>query len=235
MELENKIEKNISTNIETEQKKFLDTFLGKTINSGIDIAIRYLLPNFLEDQVINIKNSLFENGLKDGIKTAIDAGIDLGKSVVGIATGNFENISQVKMAVENGGIIDSVSGVLGKAINLANKSGLINNSIASILKNGKNIFLENISSNLESNLTNQVEKIEKLNKYIENWNESYTNMDFEKMENEYKKMQKVLKELIPFENTLQEARKIENIHNLIKNNGHNFNLTKEQLELADKL
>ena len=33
----------------------------------------------------------------------------------------------------------------------------------------------------------------------------------------------------------KEIREIESIHNLIKNNGQNFNLSKEQLELAEKL
>ena len=48
-------------------------------------------------------------------------------------------------------------------------------------------------------------------------------------------MERELKELIPIENTLKNARYIENIHNLIKNNGQNFELTKEELELARKL
>ena len=50
-----------------------------------------------------------------------------------------------------------------------------------------------------------------------------------------KKIQEKLKELLPIENTLKEARVIENLHNLIKNNGQNFNLSQEQLELANLL
>ena len=55
------------------------------------------------------------------------------------------------------------------------------------------------------------------------------------MEKEYEKLEKELENLIPLENTINEARTIENLHNLIKNNGQDFNLTKEQLELAEKL
>ena len=43
-----------------------------------------------------------------------------------------------------------------------------------------------------------------------------------------------LKELLPLEKTLNEARQIENIHKLIKNSG-SFELTKEQMELANIL
>ena len=44
-----------------------------------------------------------------------------------------------------------------------------------------------------------------------------------------------IKEIVPIENTIKTARKIENIHNLIMNNGNNFNLSKDELELAKKL
>ena len=40
---------------------------------------------------------------------------------------------------------------------------------------------------------------------------------------------------MPLESTLKEARVIENLHNLIKNNRQDFNLTKEQLELSQML
>ena len=52
------------------------------------------------------------------------------------------------------------------------------------------------------------------------------------MEREYQKIKDRLKELLPLEATIKQAREIENIHLLIKNNGHNFNLSEEQLQLA---
>ena len=92
MELEtnNKIEiKNDLLN-EKDQKNFLETTLGKTINTAIDIGIRAILPDFIDDQVINIKNNLLKNGLKEGISKTIDDTIEIGKSTIGIVTGNFE-------------------------------------------------------------------------------------------------------------------------------------------------
>ena len=55
------------------------------------------------------------------------------------------------------------------------------------------------------------------------------------MQREYEKIREKTKELIPFENTLKEARTIENLHKLIKNNNQDFNLSSEQLELAKML
>ena len=73
-----------------------------------------------------------------------------------------------------------------------------------------------------------------MNNYINSWKDSFENKDFEKMEKEYKKIQKELKNLVPLEK-LQDAKSIEILHNLIKNNGNNFNLTQEEMDLVNKL
>lgn len=52
--------KNEITNIEIEnigeeQNKFLESTFGKVINTGIDIALRAILPNSIEDEIIRNK------------------------------------------------------------------------------------------------------------------------------------------------------------------------------------
>ena len=88
MELNNEI----NNNINVEKNNFLNSVLGKTINTAIDIGLRAILPDLIENQVIDIKNALLQNGLKSGIDTAVNSAINLGKSAVGIVTGNFENM-----------------------------------------------------------------------------------------------------------------------------------------------
>ena len=229
LELENNIE---NTN---NQKSFLETTLGKTINTAIDIGIRALLPDFIDEQVINIKNNLFNHGLKEGISKTVDDAIDLGKSAIGIITGNFENINQMQEAVKTGGVIDGISNVLDLVVNKVEKQGIINNNVANTIKQGKNIILNNIESNIEKTFTDQIKSLEDTNSYINNWKEYYNNQNFDGMQKEYEKLEKELENLVPLERTINEARTIENLHNLIKNNGHNFNLTNEAVELAKKL
>ena len=239
IEKENKIENNL--NLENtisknkSQNEFLNSTLWKTINTGIDIGIRALLPDLIEDQVIGLKENLLNYGFKEGINKSINETIDLGKSALGIVTGNFENITQMQDAVKNGGIIDSVDSLLDIAINKSRSSGIINNNIAALLKNGKDIILDNIEKNIEKEFTNQLKSLENVDKYISSWKDFYNKKDFSNMEKEYNKMERELKKLVPMENTLSEARKIENIHNLIKNNGNNFSITENELALAEKL
>lgn len=218
-----------------EQKSFLDTTLGKVVNTAVDLGLRFVLPDFVENQVIDVKNSLVRGGLKEGIDKAIDSAVELGKSVTGIFTGKFENVSQAQNAVKNGGIIDGVSDALDSALSFTTKQGWLPRDVASLIRQGKNVILDNVSNNIETEFVSQLDSIEKLGKYQNNWRNYYQTQNFEGMEREYQKIKERLKEVLPIEKTLKQAREIENLHLLIKNNGQNFNLTQEQLELAGML
>ena len=201
MKIENEI--NQSNQIENEivneksQNNFLETTLGKTINAAIDIGLRWVLPDLVEDEVINIKDSLINGGLKEGINTAINCAIDFGKSAMGIFTGNFENISQAQAAIKTGGIIDGISNVIDTVLNKTTKSGLISRGISTVIKQGKDVILDNVSKNIEEAFTSQLNNIEKLAKYENNWKEYFQTKDFDGMQREYEKIKEKLKELMP--------------------------------------
>ena len=231
--MDNNLENNLQQ--ENEQKSFLETTLGKTINGAVDIGIRALLPDFIDEQVINIKDNLLEYGLKDGITKTIDDAINLGKSAIGIFTGDFENISQMQSAVETGGLIDGISTLLDTVVGKANQAGVIDGNIANIITQGKDVILNNVESKIENTFNKQYENLENMDKYISNWKESFEKQDFNSMEKEYEKLEEQLKEIAPITKTIEEAKTIELLHNLIKNNGQDFNLSQEQLELVEKL
>ena len=229
IEIGNNLENNLG------QNNFLESAIGKTINTGIDIGIRVLLPDYIENQAIDLKDNLMKYGLKDGIKRSIDDAINLGKSAIGILTGNFENISQAQQAIKSGGIIDNVSSLLDDVINKVKSNGLINNTVARTIKQGKNTILNNVEKNIENTFNSQIKALSYTEKYINNWKEYYNQKDFEGMEREYKKIEKQVNYLMPIEKTINNVKTIENIHNLIKNNGQDFNLSSQELELAEKL
>ena len=135
--------------IEKEQNNFLETTIGKIINTGLDVGIKFLLPDFVENEVIEIKDTIIQEGFKEGIKKAISEAIDLGKSTIGVVTGKFENIGQMQKAVETGVIIDSVSTGIDKALYKINENGKLNSNIVNVIKKGKNLILDNISNNIE--------------------------------------------------------------------------------------
>lgn len=236
IKLGNNLEKNNMENIEKSQNKFLESVLGKTINTGVDIALRALLPNVIEDQVINMKNILIKEGLKEAIKSGVNSAINLGKSAVGVVTGKFEDVSQAFSAVKKGGIIDTASKAVDNVVKSANKNGLINDKTAKIIKSGKKVIKESVSSSIESTYLSQIDGIEKIGKYINNWNNYLGQKDLKGMNREMRKINEKLEEVLPLENTLKEVEVIKNIHELIKNKGGKIeNLTEEEIELAKKL
>ena len=229
------LENNFNNSLEIKQNNFLQSALGKAINNGINIGLRYLLPNWAEDKVIELKDNLLNYGLKIGISKTIQSVIDTGKSAIGIVTGNFENVNQINEAVKNGGIIDSVSGIFDSVLNKIYSSGKLNDTTFNLIKNGKNSILNNVEKNIESTLTTQITSSQRMEKYINSWKEYFQNKDFLGMDKEYKNIKTELKQLVPIENTINSARSIELLHNLIKNNGQDFKLTQEEIELANKL
>lgn len=229
------IKNEITNDIQIEKNNFLNNIIGKTINNAIDIGLKSILPDLIENQIIEIKNVLLTNGMKAGIDSAVENAMDFGKSAIGIFTGNFENMTQVRTAIADGGIIDTISELLDNIINKTYELGYINRSVSSVIKNGKNVLLENITSNIKNELDEQTNSIKKIERYVNNWNEYFDNKDFDGMTKEYNKIKKQLDNIIPLENILKETRKVEILHNLIKNNGQNFNISDIEKEVAKKL
>ena len=235
--IENEIENDVNINSVTEesQNKFLESTLGKVINTGIDIGLRAILPDLVETQVIDIKNVIMNQGFKEGINSAIKSAIEIGKSALGIVTGKFDSISQAHTAVKKGGILDAVSTTVDTVLKSATKNKAISKNTSNLIKRGKNAIINTVSNKIEEEFMTQVKSTEKVGKYISNWNECFNKKDIEGMQREYKKIKTQLKELLPLENTIQEARKIESIQTLIQNKNGNINLTEEEIELAKKL
>ena len=230
MELE--LVKSNNLEIERSQNDFLQSNLGKVINTTLDIGLRYLLPDFIENEVINIKNAFISEGWEKGLNQILQEGINLGKSITGIFTGKFENVNQIKKTVENGGIIDSASDLLDIVLNKCTEKGLINSNVKSIISKGKDVLMSNVSSNIEEMLTKQDNIEQSIKKALNSWQKAYNKQDVDIMDKQYKILEEDIKQLVPLEELINNVRKVENIHNIIKNNGGNFNLTNEQLELA---
>lgn len=55
------------------------------------------------------------------------------------------------------------------------------------------------------------------------------------MEYQYKKINEYIEKVVPLESVLKEARELQNLHTLIKNNGKNFNISEEEKALTNLL
>ena len=150
-------------------------------------------------------------------------------------TGKFENLSQAHTAIKRGGLIDGISELVDNTVSFAQKRNKISTGTSRAIKKGKNAILSTISSNIEEAFFEQVNSLKKVGKYIENWKKYYNQKDWSGMEKEYQKLKQQLSTVMALDSTITEAKKIENIHNLLKNKGKEYSFSEEEKELIEIL
>lgn len=217
--LNNQLTNDIKTNeISKNQNDFIGNMFKNAINFGVDLGLKSLLPDLIEDQVIDIKNSILEGGFKEGVDTLMKKVNEFKNSITGIFTGNFNNIQEINTATKQGGIIKTVSKGLSKGIDAGVKSGIIPKSIGGILKAGKTTMLNEFSNSLESQIRKEIQKFDTLNDLNKKWYDALDQRDFDKMTKYTEKISALSKDLVKFSNIINETKKIEKLHNFIKEN-----------------
>lgn len=228
------LEENKSLNLENNQKtNFLDNIFLKNINDGINIGLKAILPDMLENEVIKLKDNLIEYGLKDGINKTIESFFkrDNEENVLE----NFDNLIQIKNIINNDKFIDKITTLLDSVINKVGEEKIVDDKTFDILKNEESLIINKIKNNINLSLKENINCIESLNKFINNWNEYFNSKDLVGMKKEYNKIENEIKNIIPTSNIKKDINYIESIQKLIENNGKNFELTNDEIELAQKL
>ena len=197
---------------------FFGGVFKNALNFGVDLGLKALLPDLIEDQVIDIKNSILEGGFKEGVNTLVKKVNEFKNSITGIFTGNFNNIEEIHTATKQGGIIKTVSKGLSKGIDAGVKSGAIPKSIGGILKAGKTTMLNEFNSSLESQMKKEMKKFDTLNDLNKKWYDALDQRDFNKMTKYTEKISELSKDLVKFSNIIDETKKIKELHNFIKEN-----------------
>lgn len=226
---------NISNDLSELQTKFMESTLYKSVNRGVDFGIRVLLPNFIEDEVISLKDSIMENGLIQGVKEAVGLAIDFGKNIYRITTKNFNSIEQMENVLDKSGTISKISDFLDSAIDTVKSMGFIDNNVKTILKSGKNAILNNIKNNISDEFSEQSKYLKHAEKYADKWQGAYEARDLKEMNKAFDKLEECIEETVPLEETMKIYNEIKTLHELIENNGGNFDLSQNELELIEAL
>ena len=100
---------------------------------------------------------------------------------------------------------------------------------------GRETIITTVHQVLNSIFENQMRAEARVIDNIANWNNAFEEQNFELMENAYNNIRENLKMLMPLSGYLSELGKIENLHNLIKNNGNNFNISEHEQKVAELL
>lgn len=201
----------------------IDEKYGESINKTIDNIyneiLKKFLPDSIEDKVIEIKDKLgfsqlsknVANFTKDLINNKNEKDVN-------------QNISELNIEKETSKIISVIKDSYDLSINQVE-----------ILEKNKKTISNKVEQEIDKEIKSYVNAFEKNDKYINEWKEFYNSKDFKNMDKIYKKIEKNMKNIIPIEEKIKEVRELENVHQLIKRKGGDFNLTNEELELTQKL
>lgn len=223
IELNNKKENNIKTTIVS------------IANNALEYGLRAILPDFIEDDIIEIKDKFIEEGFTDGVQEVIDKLEDVGKSIVGIFTGEFETMEQAKRVIQKKGLLDGISDVIDIVLKKLLNKKKINKSTFNLIKTGKKEILSNIEKGIEEKYKETTYSLEKLNEYCNEWKEQYKKQNYEEMEKIMKKIKQQLSQKKIVEETINEARNLEKIQKFIKEKGNIENIGDLEKELLEKI
>ncbi len=223
IELTNKQENNIKTTIVS------------IANNALEYGLRAILPDFIEDDVIEVKDKFIEEGFADGVQEVIDKLEDVGKSIVGVFTGEFETMEQVKRVIQKDGLLDGISDVIDTVLKKLLNKKKISKSTVNLIKTGKKEILNNIEKGIEDKYKETTYSLEKLSEYCNEWKQQYKEQNYEEMEKTMKKIKQQLTQKKIVEETINEARNLEKIQKFIKEKGNIENMSDLEKELLEKI
>lgn len=204
-------------------------------NNALEFGLKTILPDAIENDVIEIKDKFIHEGFTEGIQEVLDKLEDVGKSIAGIFTGKFETVEQIKRVVQKDGLLDGISDVMDKVLKKLLDNKKIDKKTYNLIKTGKKEILSSMENNLEGLYKEDTYSLDKLSEHCEEWKKQYKEKDYEGMSKTMTKIKQKLNQNKVVEETINKARSIENIQKYIKEKGNIENLSEEQKELIEKI
>ena len=141
--------------LNNQQKNDLKSTIFEIVNAALDFGIKAALPDFIEDDAIEIKNRFIKEGFLEGCQEIMKKASSYGTFAKNLITGNLSQ-EEVKSLIEKDGILNSISDLTDSVLNKIYKEKLISKDIYNLLKNGK----KEIINAFEQELNKRVKKEE---------------------------------------------------------------------------
>lgn len=229
----------INNDLSENKNNFLESKLGQAVNSAIDSGLKVILPDKIEDEIIEIKESLIKGGIKEATSKAIEIAIDKGKKIINSSSDLFQNVSEIRDAIKEGGLVKGMSQAIDISLDKAKENGFLSDKITNLIKTGKDIILNNTNKNINTELDIQEQLVQNLNKCCNEWEQALEKQrSFSTLTKYYNKLENELESIIPLEEVIKKANEIKNQYELIKSkykNGDELILSEREKELCKKI
>lgn len=228
LDLENIKEVGVKNNIKIEkdlsnkQNNFLGDLLSKVVNSAVDAGIRYLFPNTVSKEIIMLKNKIFTKRFKTELKNTINKVLKKGKREIGRSDISLKSIKEVHQSLYRGNILNNISNLINRYIEEKKEIGKIDEEISKRISDNKESLMQNISTNIENELINQMREINILRKYNLEWKKAFENKDLEETRKIYSEIERRAEKVIPIKNIIEDIEKINRIQKILELNKGDF-------------
>ena len=138
-ELERGLEVNKNLELSRQQNQFLQSTLEQSINRGLDLGIRAILPGSLGNRFMDVRNALVQEGLNTAVRDAISQTIEFGRNAVGFVRETFRNISEARRTIDRGDLTNNLSSNLDNVLKKAEENNRLDKELCKCFHERKRI------------------------------------------------------------------------------------------------
>lgn len=215
--------------------KEININMPKIANNALNFGLKAILPDFIEDDIIQIKDSFINEGFEKGLEEAKEKAEEVWKSVKGVFTGEFDTVGEIQKLIQKNGILDTASDLVDKITKLLLSKKIINKTTYNLIKTGKKEILNALEGELNNYYKIDTYDLERLNEQIEKWQKNYNDSDYESMEKTAKTILNILDKVDQIEAVINKARNIQKVQKYIQEKGSKEKLTKAERKLIEAI
>ena len=212
-----------------------DINIPKLANTTLDIGLKAVLPDFLENDVIEIKDAFISEGFSAGLETAKERAENTWNSIKGLFSGEFSNVSEIKKLVQKNGILDTASDLIDRISKKLMDLNIINKSTYNLIKTGKKEIMGVLRDELNTYYQIDEYDFEKLQSQIQSWKQSYMDGDLEGMDKNAKKIEQNLEKNNSLQTILNQAQTIKKAQSFLNLKGSIDKLTPAEKNILDEI
>ena len=166
--------------------------LPKVTNNALNFGLKAILPDFIEEDIIQIKDSFINEGFEKGLEEAKEKAEEVWKSVKGVFTGEFDTVGEIQKLIQKNGMLDTASDLVDKITKLLLSKKIINKTTYNLIKTGKKEIINALEGELNNYYKVDNYDFEGLSEQIEKWQKNYNDSDYESMEKTAKTILNIL-------------------------------------------
>lgn len=215
--------------------KEININMPKIANNALNFGLKAILPDFIEEDIIQIKDSFINEGFEKGLEEAKEKAEEVWKSVKGVFTGEFDTVGEIQKLIQKNGILDTASDLVDKITKLLLSKKIINKTTYNLIKTGKKEIINALEGELNNYYKVDNYDFEGLSEQIEKWQKNYNDSDYESMEKTAKTILNILDKVDQIEAVITKARNIQKVQKYIQEKGSKEKLTKAERKLIEAI